>query len=75
MKIGIVGCAGRMGRMLIREVLNHPDATLAGATEAPGNPVLGQDPGRLVGAEATGLAIGDGARALAPARCVHMLGP
>ncbi len=64
MKIGIVGCAGRMGQMLIKEVLGHPECTLAGATEAPGNPTLGQDPGELVGAQATGLKITDDAQGL-----------
>ncbi|NQW02017.1 MAG: 4-hydroxy-tetrahydrodipicolinate reductase [Rhodospirillales bacterium] len=64
MKIGIVGCGGRMGRMLIKQVLDHPACTLAGASEAPGNGALGQDPGVLVGSPATGLVIGDDAKAL-----------
>ncbi len=64
MKIGIVGCAGRMGQMLIKEVLIHPDCTLVGAVEAPGNPVLGQDPGVLVGHDPTRLAITDDASSL-----------
>lgn len=64
MKIGIVGCAGRMGQMLIKEVLANPDTNLSGATEAPGSPHLGEDPGALVGADPTGLAISDNAQAL-----------
>lgn len=64
MKIGIVGCAGRMGQMLIREVLSNPEADLAGATEAPGSTALGQDPGTLVGETLTGLAISNDAEAL-----------
>jgi 4-hydroxy-tetrahydrodipicolinate reductase len=32
-KIGIVGCAGRMGQMLVGEVLNGEGLTLAGGTE------------------------------------------
>ncbi len=64
MKIGIVGCAGRMGQMLIKEVLANPKAELAGATEAPGSAALGHDPGSLVGEAATGLVIGDDADAL-----------
>jgi len=64
MKIGIVGCAGRMGQMLIKEVLANPKATLAGATEAPDSAALGQDPGSLVGETATGLKISDDAEAL-----------
>jgi hypothetical protein len=57
MKIGIVGCAGRMGQMLIKEVLGNPRATLIGATEAPNSSVLGHDPGLLAGGVATDLKI------------------
>lgn len=32
MKIGITGCAGRMGRLLVRETGSHPELTLAGGT-------------------------------------------
>jgi 4-hydroxy-tetrahydrodipicolinate reductase len=59
MKIGIVGSAGRMGQMLIKEVLNNPKTQLFSATEAPNNPALGSDPGLLVGESATGLKIID----------------
>ncbi|MEE3626163.1 4-hydroxy-tetrahydrodipicolinate reductase [Nitrospirillum sp. BR 11752] len=55
MRIGIVGCGGRMGRMLMREVLGTPGATLAGGTMRPGNPDLGRDLGTLAGLEPTGL--------------------
>ena len=36
MKIGIVGCGGRMGRMLIAEVLRTKGAKLGGACNGPG---------------------------------------
>ena len=62
MKIGIVGCAGRMGQMLIKEVLGNPRATLIGATEAPNSTVLGHDPGLLAGGVATDLKITEDAR-------------
>ncbi len=52
--IGIVGCAGHMGRMLIRSVLETDGVALAGGTEAPGSPALGQDLGLLAGLSATG---------------------
>jgi 4-hydroxy-tetrahydrodipicolinate reductase len=64
MKIGIVGCAGRMGQMLIKEVLGNPRATLIGATEAPNSTVLGHDPGLLAGGVATDLKITEDAKAL-----------
>jgi 4-hydroxy-tetrahydrodipicolinate reductase len=63
MKIGIVGCAGRMGRMLIQEVLATPGATLAGGTEPSGDAV-GKDLGTLVGAKAAGVAVTSDAQAL-----------
>ncbi len=56
MKIGIVGCAGRMGRMLIGEVLATEGCALAGGTEMPGSDAMGEDLGVLAGAEALGLA-------------------
>ena len=35
MRIGITGCAGRMGRMLLQTVLETPGASLAGGIERP----------------------------------------
>jgi 4-hydroxy-tetrahydrodipicolinate reductase len=64
MKIGIVGCAGRMGRLLVAEVLARPDCTLAGGTERPGSEAIGRDVGTLAGAEPAGLMVGDDAAAL-----------
>ena len=43
MKIGITGCTGRMGRMLVETVLTAEGVTLAGGTDRPGSPFLGQD--------------------------------
>lgn len=57
MKIGVVGCAGRMGRMLVSEIQNSDKATLAGGTEPPGSPHIGQDPTALAGCEPSGAAI------------------
>ncbi len=64
MKIGIAGCAGRMGRMLVQTVLETDGAELAGGIEAPGSPALGLDPAVLAGSEPSGTAIGDIALAL-----------
>jgi 4-hydroxy-tetrahydrodipicolinate reductase len=64
MKIGIVGCAGRMGQMLIKEVINNPNTHLFSSTEAPNNPAIGRDPGLLVGGDPTGLTITDDATEL-----------
>ena len=59
MKIGIVGCAGRMGRMLIKAVDETPGAELAGGSEMPGSEFVGQDPAVLAGLPASGLSIVD----------------
>lgn len=64
MKIGIVGAAGRMGRMLTAAVLEAEGAELAGGLERPGAELIGQDPAVLAGHAASGLAIGDDADAL-----------
>jgi 4-hydroxy-tetrahydrodipicolinate reductase len=63
-KIGVVGAAGRMGRMLLATVAATPGCVIAGGTERPGNPALGQDLGILAGVEPVGIALSDNADAL-----------
>jgi 4-hydroxy-tetrahydrodipicolinate reductase len=58
MRIGIAGCAGRMGRMLVRAVLDAPEACLVAGCERPGHPSLGVDVGVLAGAAAIGVSVG-----------------
>ena len=55
-RVGIAGCGGRMGRMLVAEVQAAPGLALAGGSEAPGSPFLGRDIGELAGIGAVGLA-------------------
>ncbi len=57
MKIGIVGCAGRMGRMLVQAVVNQDGAELAGGTEMESSPFIGQDPAMVAGEEPSGAKI------------------
>ncbi|MCW8914230.1 MAG: 4-hydroxy-tetrahydrodipicolinate reductase [Magnetovibrio sp.] len=57
MKIGIVGAAGRMGRMLIAAVEAADGAELAGGTEAANHPEMGRDLGELAGLEAAGVVL------------------
>ena len=64
MKIGIVGCAGRMGRMLINAIDQAPNAELAGGTERAGSAAVGEDPAMVAGLAPSGLVIGDDPRAL-----------
>jgi 4-hydroxy-tetrahydrodipicolinate reductase len=64
MKIGVLGCAGRMGRAVMAELLAGEDLRLAGGVEREGHPALGQDLGMLAGAEPVGLTASDDAEAL-----------
>jgi 4-hydroxy-tetrahydrodipicolinate reductase len=65
-KVGIAGAGGKMGRALVRAVVEHPELQLASAWEAPGNALLGQDAGQLAGLEKAGVTVlGSAAEALA----------
>ena len=60
MRIGVIGCAGRMGRTNLREVLATPAAELwPAASSAPGHPRSGRIWALLAGLEPVGLAAGD----------------
>ena len=63
MKIGILGCAGRMGRMLIAEVLATEGCELSGGVE-PGGPAVGQDLGALTGGDDLGIKVTTDSKAL-----------
>jgi 4-hydroxy-tetrahydrodipicolinate reductase len=64
LRIGISGCAGRMGRMLVAEVAATPDCRLAGGVDAPSSGALGKDIGELAGIGTVGLAAGSDVAAL-----------
>ena len=64
MRIGVLGCAGRMGRAVMAELLASPGVDLAGGVELPGHLALGQDLGVLAGSEAIGQTASDDADAL-----------
>lgn len=64
MRIGVIGCAGRMGRANLRELLGTPGVTLAGGCERPGHPAVGQDLGVLAGLDPVGRHAGDDVAAL-----------
>lgn len=55
MKIGIAGAAGRMGRMLVAEVLRTPKIELSGATVIENDPNRGMDAGELAGVGRAGV--------------------
>jgi 4-hydroxy-tetrahydrodipicolinate reductase len=57
MRVAVAGAAGRMGGRLIHAVLEAEGLELAGATERPGHPQLGQDAGLVAGAGELGVPI------------------
>jgi 4-hydroxy-tetrahydrodipicolinate reductase len=59
MRIGVVGCSGRMGRTLLRLLAANPECAISGGSEAPGAPAIGQDIGVLAGLGDLGMAVGD----------------
>jgi 4-hydroxy-tetrahydrodipicolinate reductase len=71
MKIAVVGAAGRMGQMLIRQIAHTEGCTLAGASEAPGSKAIGRDAGEVAGIEANKVKIvADSAAAIGAADVV-----
>ncbi|HYD30844.1 MAG TPA: 4-hydroxy-tetrahydrodipicolinate reductase, partial [Azospirillaceae bacterium] len=59
MKIGVVGCAGRMGQMLVREIAATPGCRIAGGTSRPGGAAVGKDIAVMAGLDPVGVAIID----------------
>ncbi len=55
--VAVAGASGRMGRMVIRAVLEAPDMRLTGALTAPGEPWVGGDAGALAGREPLGISV------------------
>lgn len=64
MKIGICGCAGRMGRMLMDSVLDTDGCDLSGGSERSGASAIGRDLGTLIGRDPLGLTASDDIAAL-----------
>jgi 4-hydroxy-tetrahydrodipicolinate reductase len=61
-KIGVVGCGGRMGRLLVAEAHAAEACRVVAGSEAPASPLVGEDIGALAGVGALGIkAIGDAA--------------
>ncbi len=62
--IGVTGAAGRMGAILMREVIATEGCTLIGATEMPGHAAIGRDIGAFAGVDPLGVAVSDDAEQL-----------
>lgn len=65
-KVGIVGAAGRMGRMLLQAAVDHPAFTLVAAIDRPESEFVGQDVGVLIGSQPQGVAVSGDLAAVAP---------
>src|SRR6478752_4822198 len=52
-RIGVVGVAGRVGRMLVADIAATAGCALAGGVVRPGGTASGQDLGELAGIAAT----------------------
>jgi 4-hydroxy-tetrahydrodipicolinate reductase len=63
-KIGILGCAGRMGRMLIKAATEAESCVVGGGVEPEGSAFLGRDLGELAGLGPLGILAGKDAAAL-----------
>ncbi|HEY4161808.1 MAG TPA: 4-hydroxy-tetrahydrodipicolinate reductase [Dongiaceae bacterium] len=59
MRVGIAGCAGRMGQMLLKLLISAPGVLVVGGIERRGSHVLGRDLGALAGVEPLGITISD----------------
>ncbi len=56
-RIGIVGAAGRMGQMLVRQIGETRGARLVAAAEAPNGAAIGKDAGEIAGVGRLGVAV------------------
>ncbi|MGP9821624.1 4-hydroxy-tetrahydrodipicolinate reductase [Salinarimonas sp. NSM] len=59
MRLAVVGASGRMGRTLVRTIVETPGCALSGAFERPGADGFGADAGVLAGLPALGVTVGD----------------
>jgi 4-hydroxy-tetrahydrodipicolinate reductase len=56
-RIAVAGAAGRMGRTIMRSVLDDRECTLVAAIEYTGHPCVGSDAGLACGCDLVGMAI------------------
>ena len=59
MGVVVLGCSGRMGRMLISAVEENPSTAVVGATEREGHDWAGRDLGEAMGGAANGVIVTD----------------
>ncbi|HEU0221930.1 MAG TPA: 4-hydroxy-tetrahydrodipicolinate reductase [Paracoccaceae bacterium] len=69
--VAVLGCVGRMGRMLVAAVAENPRTRLVAATVRPGHDWIGRDLGLCLGGEPSGVTVtSDPLEAFAAARAV-----
>jgi len=59
LKIAVIGCTGRMGQLILREINQNPNVDVSGALTRSGSPFVDQDVGTLIGEASLNLAITD----------------
>ena len=59
LKVGIIGCAGRMGQMLVRTVAANDRCLVVGGNEQPRSAAVGRDLGLVAGIDALGVSVTD----------------
>lgn len=64
LNIGVVGCSGRMGRVIMIEILANESAELAGGTVRKGHRFTGKDVSEVIGGDPVGVPIIDDLEAL-----------
>lgn len=57
-RIAVSGCAGKMGRAVLRETARNPRTDIAAGVERADNPSIGSDLGALFGAPPIGIVVG-----------------
>jgi len=55
LKVVVIGCAGQMGRRVMRVVASDPECRLLGGSVEPGSPEEGSDLGAIAGIGSTGV--------------------
>ena len=61
LRIGVIGCAGRMGQMLIRAAAANERCLVVGGVERAGASTIGRDVGALAGIEPLGVPVSEDA--------------
>ena len=59
LKVGIIGCAGRMGQMLVRTVAANDRCLVVAGSEQPRSAAVGRDLGLVAGIDALGVSVTD----------------